>query len=171
VIECDINAIKFGILANWILAIIKEAVILQDMLVLLNGDLSPILGGGGGVVAEPAATTGQAAPAPQPEAGPFGTVWMIAIWGLVIVGMYFLMIRPQRKREKQAREMQANLKVGDNVLTNGGMFGRIADVGQDCFVVEFGTNRGIRIPIRKSDVLGIQTPKLTPTPPTETEKA
>jgi len=139
-------------------------------IILLDGDLSPILGGGTPPATEQTAATGQAAPAAQVEPNPFGTVWMIAIWGLVILGMYFLMIRPQRKREKQTREMQANLKVGDNVLTNGGMYGRIADVGQDCFVVEFGTNRGVRIPIRKTDVLGIQSPKLTPTPPTEIEK-
>ena len=127
---------------------------------LLNGVLSPILGAGEGTAAE----VTQAAAAPPPpaaEPGGFNMWWMYGIWALVIVGFYFLTIRPQRKRDKAMREMQAGLKVGDNVVTNGGMFGRIADIGEDCFVVEFGTNRGIRIPIRKGDVLGVQSPQLT----------
>jgi len=142
------------------------------MLVLLNGDLSPILGADtGAAVAAVTETTGEvvgqaaAAPAPQgiggmfAEMGPF--VWII--WGAVIVGFYFLTIRPQRKRDKQMKEMQATMKVGDNVVTSGGWYGKIADVGHDCFIVEFGTNRGVRIPVRKSDVLGIATPQITQT--------
>jgi preprotein translocase subunit YajC len=58
--------------------------------------------------------------------------------------------------------------VGDNVITNGGLYGRVSDVGDDAFIVEFGTNRSIKIPVRKSDVLGIKEPKLTPPPKTET---
>lgn len=128
---------------------------------LLNGMLNPILGAEGTA----AEVAGQVAVAPPPPAdtggGGFTVWWMYGIWALVIVGFYFLTIRPQRKRDKAMREMQGGLKVGDNVLTNGGMFGRIADIGEDCFVVEFGTNRGIRIPIRKGDVLGVQSPQLT----------
>jgi len=133
---------------------------------LLTGDLNPVIGAPAGAapavgeVVVPAYPHAQ--PQPQDDGGGGFTMWMIyGIWALVIVGFYFLTIRPQRKRAKQMEEMQAGLKVGDNVLTNGGMFGRIAEVGEDCFVVEFGTNRGVRIPIRKGDVLGVQSPQLT----------
>ena len=95
---------------------------------------------------------------------------MLIYAGVLIVAMYFLMFRGPRRREKKAKEMQASLRTGDNVVVTGGMFGRIADVGDDCFVVEFGTNRGIRIPVLKSDVLGVREPKLTPPPKDVNEK-
>ena len=90
--------------------------------------------------------------------------WMFVLWGAIIVGMYMILFRPQRKREKKMREMQAAIKAGDNIVTSSGMFGKVMEVGTDAFVVEFGTNRGIRIPILKSDVVGIREPKLTPPP-------
>ena len=77
--------------------------------------------------------------------------------------MYFFMFRPQRKREKEMKNLQSSLRVGDNIVTSSGMYGKIMDVGQDCFVVEFGTNRGVRIPIRKADVIGVKEPVLTQT--------
>ncbi|MCL2190299.1 MAG: preprotein translocase subunit YajC [Defluviitaleaceae bacterium] len=104
---------------------------------------------------------GDAAP-PPPEMGLFGG-WGMFIWiGIMVVFMYFFMLRPQKKREKKMKEMQAGLATGDYVITNAGLFGRIAAVGDDCFVVEFGTNRSIRIPVLKSEVVGIREPKMTP---------
>ena len=146
---------------------------LQRMLFLLNGQLSPILGAeqvtttvtdAAADVAEGVQQAAAAAPPPQQGIGIFDTWGIFVLWGGVIAVFYFLTIRPQRKRDKKMKEMQSTIKVGDNVLVTGGMFGRVADVGHDCFVVEFGTNRGVRIPIRKSDVLTIQTPKMTPPP-------
>jgi len=93
-----------------------------------------------------------------------GNMWVILIYAAIFVGAYFLLMRPQRKREKKMKELQSTIKTGDNVVTSGGFFGRVADIGEDCFIVEFGTNRGIRIPVQKSDVLGIRTPKTTPAP-------
>ena len=86
---------------------------------------------------------------------------MFALYAAIIGGFYFFAIRPQRKRDKEMRALQSTLGVGDNVMVSGGMFGRIADVGHDCFVVEFGTNRGVRIPIRKADVLAVKSPQMT----------
>lgn len=103
---------------------------------------------------------GGVAPQDQPE--PFSIWPMLLIWGGVFVAMWFFMIRPQRKREKQMKEMQSQITVNDNVVTSGGFFGKVADVGEDCFVVEFGTNRGIRIPVLKSDVVAVRSPKMTP---------
>ncbi len=96
------------------------------------------------------------------QVDPMSGMWIWIIWIPLMIGMYFLMTRGQRKREKQMKEMQSNIKAGDNVITAGGFFGRVADVGEDCFVVEFGTNRGIRIPVQKTDVVAIRSPKMTP---------
>lgn len=103
------------------------------------------------------------------EAGAAGGTPMFfwLIWGGFIVGLYFIFFRPHRKREKERVAMVAAIKTGDNVVTTGGMFGRVMDVGEDCFLVEFGTNRGVRIPIAKGDVVGVREPKLTPPPKVE----
>ena len=95
----------------------------------------------------------QTAPSPLPM-----FIWM----AVIVAGMWFFMIRPQRKREKQMRELQASISAGDNVVTSSGLFGKVADIGEDCFVVEFGTNRGVRIPVLKADVIAVRSPKLTP---------
>ncbi|MCL2378199.1 MAG: preprotein translocase subunit YajC [Defluviitaleaceae bacterium] len=114
-------------------------------------------------ITEAATQAGSYAPPPPPADG--GSIWLMVGWAAVmVVAMYFLMFRGPRKREKKAKEMQASLRSGDNVVVTGGMFGKIVDVGEDCFLVEFGTNRGVRIPILKSDVLGVREPKLTPPP-------
>ena len=129
---------------------------LDRMTFLLNGDLSPVFGGDG-VAVEAVTETGQVVPAAVPQqaeqTGLFGNWWsMLLIWGGIIAIFYFLTIRPQRKRAKEMQDMQSALKVGDNVVTGSGMFGRIAEVKDDRFIVEFGDNRSIFIPIRKSDV-------------------
>ncbi|MCL2204278.1 MAG: preprotein translocase subunit YajC [Defluviitaleaceae bacterium] len=112
-----------------------------------------------------ATVVNQVANGAQPAApvGGMGGWTMLLLWGGVILVMYLLMFRPQRKREKKLKELQSSISAGDNVVTNSGLFGRIADVGEDCFIVEFGTNRGIRIPILKSEIVGIRAPKMTAT--------
>lgn len=55
--------------------------------------------------------------------------------------IYFMMIRPQRKREKAQKDMRAGLKVGDQVMSIGGIVGRIVKVQEDSVVVETGDNK------------------------------
>ena len=54
---------------------------------------------------------------------------------VLVVAFYFLMIRPQRKREKQETEMRSSLSVGDEVTTTGGIVGRILSVSDDTVVI------------------------------------
>ncbi|MCL2387527.1 MAG: preprotein translocase subunit YajC [Defluviitaleaceae bacterium] len=127
-------------------------------------------GVGGGEVAQAvndtAATVGDAAANGGGE--PASIIPMILMFGGMFVVMYFLMIRPQRKREQKMRELQAAIGVNDEIVTSGGLFGKIISVGEDCFLVEFGINRGVHIPVLKADVVSVRTPVLTP-PPKETE--
>ncbi|MCL2619815.1 MAG: preprotein translocase subunit YajC [Defluviitaleaceae bacterium] len=103
-----------------------------------------------------------------------GGPMMLIIWGVVIVGMWFLLIRPQRKREKEVREMQSSLKVGDNIVTTSGFFGKIVGSGADAFLIEFGENKSLRVWVRKGDIAGNKTPTTTPdrgeTPAVEDKK-
>lgn len=57
---------------------------------------------------------------------------------LIIVVFYFILIRPQQKRAKQHRDMIAALAVGDEVVTSGGIFGKITAIGEDSLTVNIG---------------------------------
>ncbi len=68
------------------------------------------------------------------------------IWSiLLIVGMiaiaYFLMIRPQKKQEKQVAEMRNNLQVGDEITTIGGIIGKIVSIKEETVMIETGHDR------------------------------
>ncbi len=77
----------------------------------------------------------------------------IAIFGLLI---YFLSVRPNRKRQKQLDAMIASLDVGDSVLTQSGFYGVIVDISDDVVVVEFGSDRHCRIPMQKSAIVSVE---------------
>jgi preprotein translocase subunit YajC len=144
----------------------------QRFLYLL-ADLNPVLGNEAvpNAVADITQAAGDAAAVvPSADMGLMGSWWILPVYAVIIIGGYFLLMRPQRKREKKMKEMQAAIKTGDNVVTSGGFYGRVADVGEDCFIIEFGTSRGIRVPVQKSDVIGIKSPKTTPPPKEAIEK-
>lgn len=54
----------------------------------------------------------------------------------MFVVVYFLMLRPQQKRQKLEKEFEANLKVGDKIITKSGIHGRIAELAADSVVIE-----------------------------------
>ncbi|MBE6011510.1 MAG: preprotein translocase subunit YajC [Lachnospiraceae bacterium] len=78
-------------------------------------------------------------------------MWIV-IYAVLIGGLYFFMSRPQKKREKQLKELQASIKVGDSVVTSGGFYGKVVDTADDLYIIEFGTNKGVRIPVNKAEV-------------------
>lgn len=55
--------------------------------------------------------------------------------------LYFIMLRPQQKKEKKATEMRNSIEVGDGVTTIGGIVGRVATIKEDTFVLETGADR------------------------------
>ena len=59
----------------------------------------------------------------------------------LIAIMYFLMIRPQKKREQEIREMRSSLKVGDEILTIGGIYGKITRLKEDILTIEVGNGK------------------------------
>ena len=91
-----------------------------------------------------------------------GLMGMHGIYAIFIVILYFVMIRPQRKRQKQTEAMQNNVKIGDWVLLNSGMYGKVVNIVNDCLIIEFGTNKNIMIPVLRSQIAGVEEPDLTP---------
>lgn len=69
---------------------------------------------------------------PQGGEGSTGNIWgMILPFALMILVLYFLMIRPQQKRQKEHTKMLSELKKGDRIITTGGMYGTIFGFSED----------------------------------------
>lgn len=56
-------------------------------------------------------------------------------------GIYFLMIRPQQKKDKKIKNMRNNLKVGDEVTTIGGIYGKVIKIKDDIITIEVGADK------------------------------
>lgn len=152
---------------------IGELVMDLSNIILLTGP-SIVLEGDAEAVTEVATAAGtsvaggtDAAAQPASVLGGFGGMGMILyIVGLVAL-FYFFIIRPQKKREKEMVNLQSAIKVGDWVMTSSGFYGKVADISDEVFVVEFGTNKGVRVPIKKSEIIGNKEPNLTTSRSTE----
>ncbi len=97
-------------------------------------------------------------------------VMLIVLYCILLVGvMYFLSVRPNQKREKQMAEMRSSIAVGDSVITNSGLFGKVVDITYECFIVEFGMNKGVRVPVAKGEVFGKREPNLSNEAPPQAE--
>ena len=70
--------------------------------------------------------------------GTYGS--LIYLVGLFAI-FYFLLLRPQQKKNKQLKAMRAGLKPGDQITTIGGMVGKILKVGEDDITVEIGADK------------------------------
>lgn len=66
---------------------------------------------------------------------------MILPLGLMVLIFYFLIIRPEKKRTKETENMLNNIQVADEVITNGGIIGRVLSVQKDTVMIETGSDR------------------------------
>jgi preprotein translocase subunit YajC len=89
----------------------------------------------------------QAAPGGDP--GYMGLLFPIVL----IVAFYFLLIRPQTKRAKEHKQMVEALKKGDEVVTGGGLLGRITEVGENFIMLEVAD--GIQFKVQKQAVASL----------------
>ena len=83
----------------------------------------------------------------DPNAGsPMGATVIMLIAMVAI--FYFMMIRPENKRKKEAEQMRSSLKEGDQITTIGGIVGTVVNVKEDRFVIESGADQ-VRIELMK----------------------
>lgn len=85
--------------------------------------------------------------APEAAGGGLQPIFMIVI---LIVIFYFFMIRPQNKKQKKIREERAKLDKGSRVFTQGGIYGKVAEVKDTTFVIEIAP--GVKITVDKNCV-------------------
>lgn len=82
----------------------------------------------------------EAAPETAQNPGGSNFIWILL---LMFAAMYFLMIAPQRKRQKAHQKMLSELKTGDDVVTIGGAMGTITNVKEKTFVIRLGDNNKV----------------------------
>jgi len=80
--------------------------------------------------------------APQGGMGGYSGIFMIV---LLFVVFYFFMIRPQSKRQKEIKNFRAAMKVGDKVVTQGGIYGRIKEIDDATVLLEIDENVRVRV--------------------------
>ncbi|MDR1763700.1 MAG: preprotein translocase subunit YajC [Dysgonamonadaceae bacterium] len=85
----------------------------------------------------------------QASTGNSGMMSILMLVALFAV-MYFFMIRPQQKKQKEVQKMRDALKVGDKVLTAGGIYGKIKEIDNASFLIEIAD--GVRVRVEKSSV-------------------
>ena len=73
--------------------------------------------------------------------------------GVMVVIFYFMLIRPQMRRNKEVRQMLAGLAKGDEALTSGGIAGRITNIGENYVTLEVAD--GVTIKVQKSAISSI----------------
>ena len=83
----------------------------------------------------------QAAPAAQ--AGSQWSMWIML--ALIFVVMWFFMIRPQRKQQKELQNFRDSLKKGDKVVTIGGIYGTVCEIKEGSVLIEVDNNVKIRV--------------------------
>ena len=81
------------------------------------------------------------------------TVLMLVGWLAI---MYFLLIRPQKKQQKQMDELRNSIEPGDNIMTTGCFYVVVLDVVDDTVIVEFGNNKNCRILMHKNAIAEVQ---------------
>jgi preprotein translocase subunit YajC len=88
-----------------------------------------------------AESTAPAADTPGPQG--FGNMWIIFIAFFAI--MYFFMIRPQQKRERERREMLASVSKGAKVITNGGLYGTVVGTTEKDLILRVSDDPAIKL--------------------------
>lgn len=73
--------------------------------------------------------------------GKGGTASYIGLMVVLVAVMYFMMIRPQKKRQKEEQEMRSSLEIGDEIVTIGGIVGKVVTIREEDLVIETGADR------------------------------
>lgn len=96
-----------------------------------------------------------AAMPPGEPASPFGSIIMLSIF---LALFYFMVVFPQQKKVKEHRKMVGGLVKGEDIVTNGGLLGRVVDVDDTFVTIEIAPNVQVRV---QKNAIGAVMPKGT----------
>lgn len=75
-----------------------------------------------------------------------GSMWGTVLMMVAIFAVFYLfMVRPQQKKQKEIEKARASLAKGDNVVTSGGIYGKISKIHDDCFEIQIDDNVSIKV--------------------------
>jgi len=100
-----------------------------------------------------------AAPPAGGSAAPQGAMAMMQSFlplVLIFIIFYFLLIRPQSKKAKEHKQMLDNLKKGDKVMTNGGIYGLIEEIDEKTATLKVGVKDDVKIKINRAYIAGLR---------------
>lgn len=83
----------------------------------------------------------------QQQGGIMGMLLPIVLFGVIF---YFLILRPQKKRQKQQQDMLSSITRGDHIVTAGGFYGTVREVKDDSFIIEVA--EGVKVRILKGSI-------------------
>lgn len=86
----------------------------------------------------------------QAAAGGSGILGQVFLFGSIILIMYFFMIRPQQKKQKESKKFIEEIKKGDEVVTIGGLHGKVSSVEGNAVMLEL--DRGLKVKVEKSAI-------------------
>lgn len=89
------------------------------------------------------------------SAGQGSLITMILLYAVIFGIFWFFAIRPQSKQRKEHDALLTTLEVGDSILTTSGFFGVVIDITDEIVIVEFGSNKNCRIPMKKENIVEI----------------
>lgn len=78
---------------------------------------------------------------------------------LIFIVFYFLLIRPQQKKQRELQKMVTELKKGDRVVTAGGIIGTVTSIQNDYVVLKIGDNENTKMEVLKSAISGLRQTK------------
>ncbi len=85
-------------------------------------------------------------------------IMAVVTWAGLFAVFYFLLIRPQKKKDKKLKDMRESLSVGDKVTTIGGIIANVAKIEEDFVVLELGPNR-TKVPFEKWAIGTVESKK------------
>ena len=89
-----------------------------------------------------------------PQGGPFGTISMLLPFAAIFLIFYFLLIRPQQKRQKEHEDLLKSIAKGDEVVTAGGLHGKVTGASDDMLSLEVAFAKGepVRLKVDRSKI-------------------
>ena len=93
----------------------------------------------------------------EAAAGGGASILILLVYVVVIGGaMYLVAIKPQKKEQKRVAAMLESMTVGDCVVPTSGFYGIVIDITDEDVIVEFGSNKNCRIPMKKSAIAEVE---------------